>query len=297
MDGTTRLAYYKPSGAAPPSGVILTALGGCVLAVAAGALYGIVSAVIPLIYINILLAGALGALLGFAVSKGVSAFHVRNVSCAVISGIIVFICAYVFHWFFYLAAYGVTKLSEVQEVFETVSMYFENPRDAWDGIKFINGLGWSISGSSGSGAMTVSGWELWAIWAAEAVWIGYLSAAAPAKQANAPYSERRGMWMDAVELPKSVAFIENTAAFKESLSRGDFGALMTPLDGRNAPSEPSDEKYAAVTMYPDSWDPYISVSNVTVKVKKKKRDVSTKNVVKYLKVPAEISLKIKDALS
>jgi hypothetical protein len=297
MDVTPRLTYYKPSGVAPPAGVILTTLAGCVLAVAAGALYGMVSAVIPLIYINVLLAGILGSLLGFAVSKGISAFHVRNVKCAAISAIIVFICAYVSHWFFYLATYGTTKLSEVPAIFEMVSLLFENPGEAWEGIKFINGLGWSITGSSGRGGMVVSGWMLWAVWAAEAFLIGCLSISAPVNQANEPYSERRGMWMDAVELPKPAAFIENTAAFKESLSRGDFGALMTPIERLNASHEPSDEKYAVVTIYPDSWDPYISVSNVTVKTRKKKREISTKNVVKYLKVPAEISLKIKDALS
>jgi hypothetical protein len=211
-------------------------------------------------------------------------------------GIIVFIFAYLSHWFFYLAAYGITKLSEVPEIFETASMLFENPREAWQGIRFINDLGWSLTGSPGGDGIAVGGRTLWAIWTAEAVWIAYLSISAPVMQAGAPYSERRGMWMDAVELPKPAVFIENIAAFKESLRRGDYGALMTPLDTRGAPSRAGVEKYAGVTMYPDSWDPYISVSNVTVKIKKKKRDISTKDVVKYLKVPAEISLKIKDAL-
>ncbi|MDR1580517.1 MAG: hypothetical protein LBS35_09185 [Synergistaceae bacterium] len=291
------LVYYKPSGVAPPSGVILTTLEGCVLAVAAGALYGIISSVIPLIYLNVLFAGALGFLLGFAVSKGISAFHVRNVPCAAVCGIIVFVCAYVSHWFFYLAAYGITKLSEAPEIFETVRLLFENPREAWEWMRLINGAGWSLTGSSGSGGIEIRGWALWAIWLAEAVWIGYLSLAVPVRQASAPYSERRGAWMDAVDLPKHIAFIENAAAFEESLARGDYGALMTPLDAWRDPLDPRDEKYAVVTTYPDSWDPYISVSNVTVKIKKKKRGVSTKNVVKYLKLPAEISLKIKDALS
>ena len=292
-----RLVCYKPSGTAPPVGVILITLASCVLAVVSGALYGIVSSAIPLIYIDILFTLALGFLLGFALSKGISAFHVRNVPCAVVSGILVFVCAYASHWFFYLAAYGITKLSEVPAIFEMAYLLFENPSEAWEGIRFINDAGWSVTGSSGSGGMVIRGWALWAIWAAEAVLIGYLSLAAPVRQAKAPYSERRGMWMDAVELPKYAAFIENTAVFRESLSRGDYGALMTPLDTRDASLEPRDEKYAAVTIYPDSWEPYISVSNVTVKIRKKKRGVSAVNVVKYLKVPAEISLEIKDALS
>ncbi|MDR0653471.1 MAG: hypothetical protein LBG12_09235 [Synergistaceae bacterium] len=292
-----RLVYYKPSGAAPPAGVLLIMLAGCVLAVIPGALYGIISAAISLIYINILFALALGFLLGFSLSKGISAFHVRNVSCAVIPGIIVFVCAYASHWFFYLAAYGITKLSEVPEVFDMACQLFENPREAWDGIRFINSEGWCITGAPGGGEIVIRGWTLWSLWAAEAIWIGYLSLAAPVRQAGAPYSERRGMWMDAIEFPKYAAFIENAAVFRESLSRGDYGALMTPLDTRSAQLDPRVEKYAAVTMYPDSWDPYISVSNVTVKAGKKKRKMSAKNVVKYLKVPAEISLEIKDALS
>ena len=292
-----RLAYYKPSGKAPPVGVILTTLAGCVTALAGGVLYGIISSAIPLIYINILLATALGLLLGFVVSKGISAFNVRNVPCAVISGVIVFICAYASHWIFYLAAYGITKLSKVPQVFEIAYLLFENPREAWEGIKFINDVGWSITSSSGSGGPVVSGWVLWAVWTAEAVWIGYLSMAAPVIQVNAPYSERREMWMDAVELPRAIAFIEDTAAFRESLASGDYGALMTPIERRNASLEPDNEKYATVTMYPDSWNPYISVANVTVITGKKKRGLSAKNVVKYLKVPAEISFEIKDTLS
>jgi hypothetical protein len=297
MDGTPRLVCYKPSGAAPPSGVILTTLGGCVLALVSGGLYGVTVSAVPSIYVNALLAWALGLLLGFIVSRGIAAFHVRNVSCAVISGIIVFMCAYVSHWFFYLAAYGITKLSEVPEVFGTARLLFENPRDAWEWIRFINEEGWSMAGSSGNGEIAVNGWTLWAMWTAEALLIGYFSLAAPVRQARMPYSERRGMWMDAVELPKHAAFIDDADAFRASLSRGDYGALMTPLDTWSAPRETRGEKYAAVTVYPDSWDPYISVSNVTVKTRRKKRRVSAKNVVKYLKVPAEISIKIKDALS
>ncbi|MDR0764335.1 MAG: hypothetical protein LBE65_01930 [Synergistaceae bacterium] len=296
----TGLAYYKPSGVAPPSGVILTTLAGCVLAVAAGALYGIISYTIPLIFLhclNFVFAGELGFLLGFAVSKGVSAFHVRNVSCAVICGIIVFACAYVSHWFFYLAAYGITKLSGAPEIFGTAYLLFENPREAWKRIQFINGDGWPLTNFSDSGEIMIRGWTLWTIWTAEAIWIGYLTLAAPVRQANAPYSERRGIWMDAVDLPKHIAFIENVSDFKKSFSGGDYGALMTPFDVWRAPLDPRDEKYAVVTMYPDSWDPYISVSNVTVKHGKKKRRVSAENVVKYLKLPAEISLEIKDALS
>jgi hypothetical protein len=249
-------------------------------------------------YVNVLFAVALGLSLGFAVSKGISAFHVRNVKCAAISGIVVFICAYVSHWFFYLAAYGMTKLSEVPGVFETAFRLFENPLTALKEIKLMNDAGWLLPGASSMDVnIMVDDWALWAIWMLEAVCIGYFSLAAPMRQAGAPYSERRRMWMDAVELPKPVAFIENAEAFKDSLSLGDYGALMMPLGVRSASREPRCEKYAVVTMYPDSWDPYVSVSNVTAKIGKKWRDLSAKKVVEYLKVPAEISLEIKDALS
>jgi hypothetical protein len=195
------------------------------------------------------------------------------------------------HWFFYLAAYGITRLSEVPEAFETASGMFLRPLAAVEGIKLMNGAGWPVPGVSSNGAgITVRGLALGGVWAAEAVWIGYFSLAAPVRQAGAPYSERRGMWMDTVDLPKPIAFIENAAAFREALSLGDYGALMTPAAADGA-------KYAVVTMYPDSWDPYVSVSNVTVKGKGKKRGMSVKTVVKYLKVPAGISLEIKDALS
>jgi hypothetical protein len=297
MDETFRLAYYKPSGNAPFGGVVVTALCGATLGVIAGALYGMVSYAVPFVYVNVALAVFLGLGLGAAASKCLMAFRIRNVEFAAAAGLVVFISAYASHWFFYLAVYGMTKLSEIPAAFEIALNLFENPVDTWNGVKFVNGIGWSLSGSSGRGGTTINGWLLWAAWAAEAALIGYLSLSAPMSQARMPYSERRGMWMDAIELPKRVAFIENADVFKESLSRGDYGALMTPIDTRGASTEPRVEKYAAVTMYPDSWEPYLSVSNVTAKTRRKKRDMSTENVVKYLKVPAEISLKIKDALS
>jgi hypothetical protein len=90
--------------------------------------------------------------------------------------------------------------------------------------------------------------------------------------------------------------------FENAASHGDYSALTAAV-----PSDAEDEvpqgrgeilrRYATVTLYPDSYEPYVSVKNVSVKMKKKKKDVSTADVVDYLKVPPKAAQDIAMALT
>jgi hypothetical protein len=252
-----------------------------------------------LIYINILLAGIFGAALGWLLSACVRRFRIRSVAAAVIIAIVVFSAAYAVHWAFYISTVLVDFTDDfssfdVKTIAEIAGSYLADPQDAIEMIVEINKNGvWSISGRSSSGGTTVSGIALAAIWIAEAVFILYFVVKQPAEQAGKPYSERMDKWLDARELGAFVPFIEDKKAFQNALASGDFSALETPLPFQ----EEGYTRYATVTLYSDPSEPYISVANTTVSVKKKKRDSSSSDVVKYLKISPSVAKNISGALS
>ena len=296
-DISPQLSYYKPSGSVPPGGAVITLAAGIAVGVIAGAIYGFANYHDPLIYINILLACVFGGALGYAVSRGVAAFHIRNAAAAGFMAVVVFIAAYASHWIFYLATVVMSFDNQgwnVPEIAGLAKEMVSMPDFTWDFLKSLNEQGvWSIS-RSGRGGAEVKGIILTGIWVAEAAVIGYYALSAPVKRARRPYSERRGAWMEALALPCRVGFIENADAFKLAISRGDYSPLTTPFACDEA--EPAESKYAKVTLYQDPMEPFVDVENVTETVKKKKRDTSVKHVVQYLKITPGAAQKIKEAL-
>jgi hypothetical protein len=294
-----RLAFYHPSGTSPFSGIILTLAAGIAGGSILGAVYAFSNHHDPLIYINILLAGIFGTALGWLLSACVRRFRIRSVAVAAIIGIIAFSAAYAVHWAFYIStvlvdfADGFSSF-DIKTIADIACSYLANPRDAVEMIMEINRNGvWSISGRSSSGGAAVSGIALAAIWIAEAVFILYFVVKQPAEQAGKPYSERMDKWLDAQRLGAFVPFVEDKKAFENALASGDFSSLETPMPFQ----EEGYTRYATVTLYPDPSEPYISVVNTTVSVKKKKRDSSSSDVVKYLKVSSLVAKNISDALS
>jgi hypothetical protein len=171
------------------------------------------------------------------------------------------------------------------------------PDIAWEFLKAVNENGiWLLAGRSGRGGIGVKGFVLTAIWIAEALTILYLTVLLPRDRARRPYSERKGDWMTPVTFPKRVAFIDDIASFNSAISKGDYGALVTPAV--RAPDDSAESKYAYVTLYQDILEPFVSVENVAEKFKKKKRKGWSKNVVvKYLKISPSAAQNIKEALS
>ncbi|MDR1048159.1 MAG: hypothetical protein LBL51_00255 [Synergistaceae bacterium] len=292
---STNLNCYRPSGAFPPAGIAAFFVGA-----AAGVLlapvYAFANYHIPLVYLNVLLLWGFGLLLGWIVSWGVRKFHVRNPLAAAVMGVAVFAAAYSVHWFFYLATVLVDGMTDspydVEAIADFALALMKDPAEAWELLWALNEEGvWSLSGSSSSSNLAVKGLELAAIWLGEALVLLFLAVKKPWEEAGKPYSERLDAWMEAKDLPVSVAFVENREEFGRAVGRGDYSALTTPLP-------PSEEvKYAKVRLYSDALDPCVSVENVSVTKKKKKETVSKKEVVRYLKISPTAASDISRALA
>jgi hypothetical protein len=294
------LTCYRPSGIAPFGGVLATLLGGCAAGVIIGAVYAFLNHHDPLIYLNVLLTIFSGYLLGLIVSKGVRKFHIRNTFAAGVIGAAVFAVAYSVHWFVYLATvladFETDTPYDIGMIAQIVMELARDPEWAWSVVQEFNSEGvWSISRSG----TVVKGVFLSAVWAAEAIVLCFCSVSAPFGAAGEPYSERLGRWMEPEALPAPIAFIENVTDFENAAARGDYSALTAAAPEDEEPQEQGGHwsKYATVILYPDSYEPYVSVKNVSVKMKKKKEDVSTADVVDYLKIPPKVAQDIATALT
>jgi hypothetical protein len=302
-DIAPNLDYYHPSGTAPIAGTLATLLVGIISGVVLAAAYSFINHHDPLVYLNVILADIFGASIGWVLSKCIHKFRIRNVVIAAVITILVFTVSYAAHWAVYVSAVLI-DWSEDYSSYDIITIlsvaldFLTSPADMLETIRYINDNGvWNITSGSGSrSGPEIRGAVLWAIWAAEAAVIFYFCVKEPLREAAKPYSERLDEWMEAKLLPSPIAFIDDVNEFKNTLARGNYGALTTPL-----PSGAVEyESYAAVTLYPDPSSPYVSVQNNSIKAKrrkKKKADFSTKYVVRYLKIPPTAAQSISDALA
>jgi hypothetical protein len=309
MNGNpSQLACYRPSGVAPLAGTAATLLTGCAAGVLLGAVYAFLNHHDPLAYLNIVLLLLWSYLTGSITAKGIRKFHIRSVAAAAVTGVLVLAVTYSVHWFVYIAT--VIADIETDTPFDVVAIgkfaiyLMRHPETAWEWIRAFNSEGvWTLSSGSSRNGSAVKGVLLSAIWAAEAVVLCYMSVKIPVDEAGKPYSERLGKWMEARPLPIAIAFIEDVNRFKNAVAHGDYSALTTPFlvgaeDDAAEDLKKSVIKYAVAVLYPDPSEPYISVENVTVvKVKKSKDSVSSKNVVRYLKISPTTAQSITEALA
>ncbi|MDR2588501.1 MAG: hypothetical protein LBC67_03655 [Spirochaetales bacterium] len=293
-----RLEYYKPSGTAPLAGAAAALAAGLAAGCVLAAVYAFVNHHDPLVYLNILLTCGFGIALGFIVSRCIKFFRIRSVSAACVIAGAVFAAAYYVHWFFYVGTVivdfsGNFSSYDALSVFEIALSLIESPEDCFAIARDLNESGvWSINN------IDVRGLFLAAIWLAEAGVLCFFTLKAPRKQAMEPYSEREGKWMDARSLPVKAAFIADEGEFKAALGREDYSALV-PIKESETEGEgeaPPPSGYAEVTLHSDSCDAYISVQNVTVKLKRKKKDLSKKCVVQYAKLSLTAAAAISQAL-
>jgi len=257
----------------------MTAIIGIIAGVIMGAVYGFAVFHNPIIYVNFLLTGAFGFAMGWVVSWGIGAFRIRNRSVAVFIALVVFSAGYAANWVVYVptvrAHFSSADSSfDIPLILDEAVWFAQHPRATLEWIQIIkeNGV-WSIStpGSSQPG-IPMSGIFLALIWLIEALVIAYLAVALPKERAGEPFSERQGKWIPQKVLPGRIAFVENIDEFLNTFVRGDFSALFTPLATTPAASEEDDEdeddsdgepmRYASVTLYADSFEPYVTVQNV-----------------------------------
>jgi hypothetical protein len=306
-DVSSHLDCYRPSGAIPLAGIAAFPVEIAVSAILA-AMYAFVNHHDPLLYLNALLMCGFALYLGWIVSWGVRTFHIRNTLAAAAMGAAVFFVSYTVHWFFYISTvlvdWETDSPYDVGTVVKFAFSLMRDPEGSWKLIRTLNEEGvWSIG--SRSSVIEVKGLLLAVLWVGEALAFFFFAVTKPWEAAGKPYSERLGKWMEARELPVSVNFIDDLEEFKRAVSRGDYSALTTPLsadtDAKDVPQERAmhvkDVKYAKTILYSDPLDPCVSVKNVSVRQKKKKTDVSAKEVVRYLKVSPMVAQNITNALS
>jgi hypothetical protein len=301
-DLSPRLTCYQPSGIAPIGGVVVTLFTGSVAGIFFGAVYAFLNHHDPLVYLNIILTLIWSFLIGNTIAKGIHKHHIRNAPVAAAMGAFAFAVTYIVHWFVYVSTviidFETDSPYDIAMIAEVAFSLMKDPKETWALIQEFNGEGvWSLSHSSGSQS-EVNGLFLSAVWAAEALVLCYYCVKAPLDEVGRPYSERLGKWMEPQVLPYPIAFIEDEQGFKNSVARNDYSALTSLCsddeeeNGATQDKKTRYRKYATITLYQDPSEPYISVQNVSVKIKKREGDVSTKNVVQYLKISPTVAQNI-----
>ena len=259
MDDTL---FYKPSGRFSPAAPFLMLAAGIPAGLLLGAIYGVVDFYSPIIYLNVILLGAVGWILGEVVLKIARRAHVRNAwlagSCGLVAGVSALYAAWV-AWIFVLGD-------------RTSDSLFFNPAQLLELANYlaVDGV-WSLGSSGGA----VNGIFLKAIWCVEALaLVGFATVFPALNLARTPYSEATGQWADnATELPP-LAAVEagERKAFRKKLQQGEFETLgqLKPLRGEatsftvatgRTTSPPGDEVFLTLetvdVVTPKKGDPQI----------------------------------------
>ncbi|MCC6372476.1 MAG: hypothetical protein IT236_15840 [Bacteroidia bacterium] len=277
--------YYKPSGAMAPISIIYFLIL-CFLIVPLLALgYAYATWYIPFIYINIIIAAALGAFTGVIADKLViKKGMVRNPILALVFGMIAGLFACYFQWAVWVSLVinagdhvGFDSLGFTVSNIKIVQVFqlSFHPEMLYRLASAINESGtWSIKGGQ------VSGIPLTIIWIIEALIITGISLALAYVPSKKPFSENNNRWFDEFELGKLFTLIENKEQFVKDLEAGKEEALQTLPFCENETSA-----HSRITLYGDESDYYVSIANKLPKTNKDgKIEFSEEDVVTNLSI-------------
>lgn len=208
MQNTDR--YYQESGSLNANGALATVAATVLSAAVLGLLYGIISFVNPLIYVNFL--GAIFMGIGIALVIGKVGYwgKVRNSKVIMVTGLlagIVSLYAAWVGWLFALTEFG---------------MWILNPVDMLSLMEVL-----SIEGIYEIFGFAPTGGTLYAIWGVEAVIIlGGTFLNAQGSVGRQPYCEECEDWTNEQILLQSLTPVSNRSSFISALERHDFQPLM-----------------------------------------------------------------------
>ena len=203
--------YYVESGQVNPVGA-LTFLGlGALAALGLGAAYAYLSFYIPLVYVNLIIAGGFGFALGWVAAKIAKMAKVRNASVLLGGGFLIGLLGLYFAWVFWIHA------------FSEFSMLSFNPGDIFNIMQLLGITGvWEIFGSTPTGGM------LYLIWALEAIIIiGVCVVVTKAFFTRQPYCEDCNTWTEEMVISDRIEPIAEPKAFIQRLEAKDFTALTS----------------------------------------------------------------------
>ncbi len=227
---------------APLAIVLVTGLVGAL----AGAVYGVLVLLIPLIYVNFIGTCGLGFLIGWLTLKLSVAMKVRNTTvvtmCGLTAGLLSLHAAWV-GWVFALSDYEVIVLSP-SVIYTDLA-----PVLAEDGV-------WGLSSD-----LMVRGWMLYGVWVIEATIIIGFATVYPAKAvARMPFDETQQSWANQGHVLPSFKALDpdQQRSLRERLLGGDWEPLL-----RLQPADDTEMSFTQLTVL--SSDPSSEVHFVTIR--------------------------------
>ena len=222
---------YKPSGKVAPAFfvyfLVLLLIGIPILSVA----YIYLIFYIPLIYVNIIVTLACGAVLGFLVGHAAKLGKARNPLLVMLFAFLAMLLLKYVQWAIYVPlifanVYEVFDWNFFERLVETGYLILD-PRALWFGVEIINEIGvWAIGDSSAP----VNGVMLWIVWAGEFLIMLVTAIAVAAIRPRTPFSEEHGAWY--TEMSDTVVHFdppEDVNALREQVLAGNFTPLITQM--------------------------------------------------------------------
>lgn len=261
--------YYKPSGKFSLTSLLLLASIGIIIFPLLGLLYAYAIWYIPFIYINFLIAAALGFAIGFVVDKTVIRFgKVRNSKLGSFLGILAGLITLYFHWSVWVdlvinagQQYGSSQIGvtvsniQVLQVFTLAS----NPTLLFELIGQIN-----QTGTWGFKSIPVSGFFLSIIWVIEALIIIIIPTFMAWIASKKPFCETNNAWFKE-EILSPFDFITD----KQKVVTGIINDDRNVFDNLNKNTN-SNNNHSIFTLYSsENTEYYLTINNKIAKINEK----------------------------
>jgi uncharacterized membrane protein YvlD (DUF360 family) len=221
--------YYEESGKVPPAGFIIALSIGILTALALSFVYAYAISYIPFIYLNFLLTGLFGVVIGAVVAMSAGFGKIRNRKVVIALAVVAALVACYMSWV--LAVY----------LWLDSEVFIFNPSDLLTIIQVVAQEGvWSLKGATPTGA------ALYAIWGIEAAVIfGASFFGAIGAYSAEPFCENCNEWTKVVELTERLEEPEDFTAFLQGLEAKNY-AVLTTLRNKKS-SEPVKMKVDLLT--------------------------------------------------
>ena len=285
--------YYKPSGKFSTLAFLFFIIIVLIISPLLGLLYAYAIWYIPFIYINFIIAGCLGLLIGLATSHGVIRLgKVRNVPLTIGLSFLAAVITLYFHWAAWVdlvinagESYGSSRIGVTVsniKLIQTFNLALA-PDILFEIIGEINQYGtWGLRSN------TVSGTFLTIIWIIEALIIIVIATFIPSTQAKIPFCEIGNAWFKEKTLP-AFNYIENGADMVKHLENSNSLAFenITKTDNLEA-------NHSIFTLYSsDHNEHYLSIANKLAKRNKKDElEFDSDDLVEYVYLNNELTQSI-----
>ena len=159
MNATPQTPFYSHSGRVPASGLVISLVGGSIIASGLALVYAYFDAVMPFIYFNIVASALLGLICGMVTGKLLVRGKVRNNTVGALAGLAVGFVALYVAW----AAWPHALFDRFAWDIRFAHL-LTSPGSLWATITFINQHGaWKFGNTAPTGVF------LWVTWLAEAL--------------------------------------------------------------------------------------------------------------------------------